>query len=68
MSMDNNASVFECSCPRPDCPRHGNCADCVKNHRESDSMPFCLFTNNDGNKSLENFYKKLKERFEKSGN
>jgi len=55
----------ECSCPKTECPRIGNCKECVKNHRNSDSMPFCLFMNNDGNKSLENFYKKLKERFEK---
>jgi len=29
-----------------------------------DGLPFCLFEDNDGDKSLENFYKKLKERFE----
>jgi len=52
-----------CACPKT-CPRHGDCRACVKNHRETDSMPYCLFKNNDGNKSLENFYKKLKERFE----
>jgi len=54
----------ECACPKTECPRNGSCRECVKNHRESDSMPFCLFMNNDGNKSLENFYRKLKERFE----
>jgi hypothetical protein len=55
----------ECICPKKDeCPRHGKCCDCVKNHRESDSLPFCMFTDNDGDKSLESFYRKLKERFE----
>ena len=54
----------ECDCPKTECPRHGDCAACVKNHRESDSMIYCLFPDNGGNKGMENFYKKLKERFE----
>jgi len=30
----------------------------------TDSLPFCLFLNNEGDKSVANYYKKLKERFE----
>ena len=53
----------ECNCPKKECPRIGICCECVKNHRESDSMPFCLFVDNDGDKTLENYYRKLKVRF-----
>ncbi|MDR3012823.1 MAG: hypothetical protein LBU70_06400 [Chitinispirillales bacterium] len=56
--------VKECACPSKTCPNHGVCCDCVTKHRETDSLPFCLFLNNDGDKSLKNFYVKLKERFE----
>jgi len=27
-------------------------------------LPFCLFLNNGGDKSVSNYYRKLKERFE----
>ena len=54
----------ECICPKKECPRNGKCRECVKNHRETDSIPFCLFVNNGGDKSIKNFYKKLKQRFE----
>jgi len=57
--------VKECACPKVECPRHKNCCACVKNHREADSLPFCLFLDNDGDKSFEGLYHKLKERFEK---
>ena len=58
------ANENECSCPKIECPRNGNCRECVINHRNSDSMIYCMFPNNEGDKSLKNFYKKLKERFE----
>ncbi len=29
-----------------------------------DSLPFCLFPDNGGDKSIENYYRKLKARFE----
>ena len=54
----------DCACPKRECPRHGDCSTCVKNHRESDSLTFCMFPNNDGNKTVKNYYLKLKERFE----
>jgi len=53
----------ECLCPNKECPRNGICGACVKNHRETDSLPFCLFTDNDGDKSIKNFYEKLKKKF-----
>jgi len=53
-----------CACPKIECPRNGNCRECVKNHRSTDSMPHCLFMDNGGDKTLKNFYIKLKERFE----
>ena len=52
-------------CPKTSCKNHGNCADCVKKHRDTDSLPYCLFPDNDGDKNLKHFYEKLKERFEK---
>jgi hypothetical protein len=36
----------------------------VVKHRETDSLPFCLFPDNSGSKSIESYYRKLKERFE----
>ena len=57
-------NVGDCVCPKTSCPNHGKCCDCVVKHKETDSLPFCLFTNNEGDKSVENYYKKLKERFE----
>jgi hypothetical protein len=54
----------ECACPKTSCPRHKNCCACIVNHRETDSLPFCLFPDNDGDKSMEGLYRKLKDRFE----
>ncbi len=54
----------ECPCPKKTCPNNGKCAPCVIKHKLTDSLPYCLFLDNDGDKSLKNFYKKLKERFE----
>ena len=61
----NCLNVKECACPKTTCPNHQRCCDCVIKHRETDSLPYCLFLENDGDKSIENYYKKLKERFEK---
>lgn len=57
-------NVKECSCPKTACINHGKCCQCVIKHRTTDSLPFCLFPNNDGDKSNYNHYLKLKERFE----
>lgn len=56
--------AHDCPCPKTTCPNHKNCFACVIKHKVTDSLPFCLFPDNDGDKSLENFYKKLKERFD----
>lgn len=58
------AKVKECMCPKVSCPNHGTCCDCVKKHRETDSLPYCLFPDNGGDKSNENHYRVLKKRFE----
>ena len=60
------ANVKECACPKTTCPNHKKCCACVIKHRETDSLPFCLFPDNDGDKSNENYYRKLKIRFENS--
>jgi hypothetical protein len=57
-------NVSECACPKTTCPNHKICCECVIKHRETDSVPFCIFPDNDGDKSMENLYRKLKERFE----
>ena len=32
-----------CNCPKTDCPRHGNCMECVEFHKaNSKKIPFCL--------------------------
>lgn len=54
----------ECPCPKATCPNHGQCCSCVLKHKNTDSLPFCLFLNNDGDKSAKHYYHKLKERFE----
>ena len=55
----------ECACPKTACQNHGKCCDCVVKHRETDSLPFCLFPNNSSDKSVANYYRNLKERFKK---
>jgi len=53
-----------CACPKTECPNHKKCCTCVQKHRDTDSLPYCMFP--DENKSIENYYHKLKERFEGS--
>ena len=57
-------NVKNCACPKKTCPNYGRCCACVIKHRETDSLPYCLFLDNGGDKSIENYYRKLKERFE----
>jgi len=54
-----------CACPKMSCVNHMKCYECIVKHRETDSLPFCIFPDNDGDKSAANYYRKLKERFEK---
>lgn len=58
------ANVKECACPKKTCPNNGKCCACVIKHKATDSLPYCLFLDNDGDKSNENYYRKLKARFE----
>lgn len=62
--MIKNCEYCSDCCPKTSCKNNGNCQACVKKHRDTDSLPYCLFPDNDGNKSLRHFYEKLKERFE----
>lgn len=57
-------NVKECMCPKVTCPNHGKCCDCVIKHRTTDSLPYCLFPDNGGDKSNRNHYEVLKKRFE----
>jgi hypothetical protein len=59
----NCPNIKECVCPKKSCVNNGKCCDCVIKHKETDSLPFCLFEDNGGDKSLENYYLKLKKRF-----
>ena len=54
----------DCECPKKTCANNGNCEKCVIKHKLTDSLPYCLFSDNDGDKSITNYYKKLKMRFE----
>lgn len=54
----------DCPCPKKTCPNNGICERCVIKHKLTDSLPYCLFEDNGGDKSLGNYYKKLKERFD----
>jgi len=62
--MSKCQSVKECACPKVECPNHSKCCLCVIKHRETDSLPFCLFLDNGGDKSNRNFYEVNKKRFE----
>jgi len=53
-----------CNCPALNCKFHGDCYPCIMKHKSKDALPFCLFEDSNGDKSLEHFYHKLKERFE----
>jgi glycosidase len=35
-------NVKECVCPKKDCENYGKCCECVKAHRGTGSLPFCL--------------------------
>lgn len=59
-------NVNECICPKVSCPNHGQCRKCVMKHRVTESLPYCLFPDNDGDKSNENHYRVLKKRFEEN--
>ena len=59
-------NVKECACPKTSCSNHKKCCACVIKHMETDSLPFCLFPGNDGDKSMENLYRTLKKRFERN--
>ena len=63
--INNCVKVKKCACPKKECPNWGMCCDCVVKHRETDSLPFCLFPDNNGDKSNRNRYEVLKQRFEK---
>ncbi len=55
--------VKECACPKVTCANHGLCCACVKKHRDTDSLPYCLFPDNDGDKSNYNHFVVLSKRF-----
>ena len=57
-------NVKDCICPKTTCPNHGKCCECVIKHRNTDSLPYCLFPDNNGDKSNENHYKVLKKKYE----
>jgi len=63
--MNQCQSKKKCACPKTSCPNWGKCCQCVNKHRETDSLPFCLFLDNDGDKSVANYYKVLEKRFNK---
>ena len=56
-------NVKKCACPKKSCPNNAQCCACVAKHRETDSLPYCLFPDNEGDKSAEHYYKKLQKRF-----
>ena len=53
-------NVKECACPN-----HSKCCACLIKNRETDSLSFCLFLDNGGDKSMVNYCRKLKEWFGK---
>lgn len=60
----NCSNTETCPCPKESCVNYGKCCQCVIKHKITDSLPFCLFSDNQGDKSNENYFKNLKKRFE----
>lgn len=63
MKFYNNA--LDC-CPNLGCSNNGKCKSCILKHKSTDSLPFCMFPNNDGDMSLKHFYEKLGKWIEKN--
>ncbi len=51
-----------CSCVKKDCPLHGNCKACIAKHNKVKQIPHCIFPNNNGDRSIKNFYNYLKNQ------
>jgi hypothetical protein len=60
----NCHNTKDCACPKKTCANNGKCCVCIVKHKETDSLPYCLFLDNGGDKSLRNYYYKLKKRFD----
>ncbi len=56
----------DCPCTKKDCKFHGNCAACITKHNKVEQLPHCIFPDNNGDRSIKNFYTKLKARFSNS--
>ncbi len=54
-----------CPCTKKGCALHGNCKACIMKHKKANQIPHCLFPNNNGNRSVENFYLTIKEELER---
>jgi len=52
-----------CKCPNNECKNHQKCCKCIDKHKQSKSLPYCLFEENKNDKSLRAFYKYLKSLF-----
>ncbi len=57
-------NTIACACPNTSCQNHGKCCECINKHMSYDQVPFCLFPDNQGDKSMKAFYEKLKSRFD----
>ncbi len=53
----------DCPCKKMDCKFHGNCAACIAKHNKAEQLPHCIFPDNDGDRSVKNYYIKLKDKF-----
>lgn len=55
-------NINECPCPDKNCKYYSNCQACALHHKKNNTLPHCLFIDNDGDPSLENFYKNVSNR------
>lgn len=37
-----NCCAINCPCSNTDCPRHSNCIECIKFHRDRQSLVACM--------------------------
>ena len=53
-----NAKDFPCT--KINCANHGKCCDCIIKHKNMDSLPYCLFIENNGDKRTKHHFNKIK--------
>ncbi|WP_192929654.1 hypothetical protein [Alkaliphilus serpentinus] len=38
----NKCNKEDCLCPKANCPRHGNCCQCINHHLKIQTLVYCM--------------------------